>query len=225
MKKTKHGRGLALGAIFFAAMSVALTGLLLTGGLSGMDQTGFEMAAAMRTDGWTSFFRGLTHLGSAMVLAPLGTVLIVALYVKGLRAEAVALLVTLAGGELLNELLKAVFARPRPTDFHLIPLPDSFSFPSGHAMIAPAFYGMIAFLLSRWLDGRAWAWIIQSATFLMVVLLGTSRVYLGVHFPSDVLAGFCFAACGYCIVRYGYERHLERQNAPVRPILPSSSQH
>jgi undecaprenyl-diphosphatase len=202
-------------------MSVALICLYMTGKVHGIDEAGFAMATAVRAEMWTSFLGGLTYLGSGIVLAPAGVVLIVAFYAKKRRAEALALLLILAGGELLNELLKAVFARPRPTDFHLIPLPDSFSFPSGHAMIAPAFYCMLAFLVSRWLRGKAWAIIVQIVTILLVLLLGASRVYLGVHYLSDVLTGFCLAMCGYFLVRYGFERHLERQPAPASPILPS----
>lgn len=221
MKKKNAGRGLAIGAVLFAAMSVALIGLYLTGKVHGIDDAGIVMATAVRNEMWTSFFAALTYLGSGVVLAPVGVVLIVALYAKKRRAEALTLLLTLGGGELLNELLKAVFARPRPTDFHLIPLPDSFSFPSGHAMIAPAFYCMLAYLVSRWIGGIAWTTIVQTVTLLMVILLGASRVYLGVHYLSDVLTGFCLAMCGYFLVRYGYERHLERQPAPASSILPS----
>ncbi|WP_236707874.1 phosphatase PAP2 family protein [Brevibacillus choshinensis] len=221
MTKKNAGRGIAMGAVLFAAMSAALIGLYMTGKVNGIDEAGIAMATALRTDMWTSFFEVLTYLGSGVVLAPVGVVLIVALYAKKRRAEALTLLLTLGGGEVLNELLKAVFARPRPTDFHLIPLPDSFSFPSGHAMIAPAFYCMLAYLVSRWLGGKAWPTVIQAATILMVILLGASRVYLGVHYFSDVLTGFCLAMCGYFLVRYGYERHLERQPAPASPILPS----
>ncbi|QRG70551.1 phosphatase PAP2 family protein [Brevibacillus choshinensis] len=217
----RNGRGVAIGAVLFAAMSVALISLYMTGKVNGMDETGFALAADIRTEAWTSFFTALTYLGSGVVLAPVGVVLIVALFAKKLRAEALTLLLTLGGGELLNELLKAVFARPRPTDVHLIPLPDSFSFPSGHAMIAPAFYCMLAYLVSRWLRGSAWATIVQVVTVILVVLLGASRVYLGVHYASDVLTGFCLAMCGYFLVRYGYERHLERQPAPASPIVPS----
>lgn len=221
MTKKSAGRGLAVGGVLFAAMSVALISLYLTGKVNGMDEAGFALAADVRSDAWTSFFAALTYLGSGVVLAPVGVVVIVLLYVKKLRAEALTLLLTLGGGELLNELLKAVFARPRPTDFHLIPLPDSFSFPSGHAMIAPAFYCMLAYLVSRLLKGTAWATIIQVVTLFLVAFLAASRVYLGVHYTSDVLTGFCLAMCGYFLVRYGYERHLERQPAAASPIVPS----
>lgn len=222
MTKTKQGMVTAVGAVFFAVMSVVMIGLFLTDRVARIDQLGFGLATAIRSEGVTSFFSALTYLGNAVVLAPLGVVLIVGLFVAHLRAEAVTLILTLGGGELLNELFKAVFARPRPDDFHLILLPDSFSFPSGHAMIAPAFYCMLAYLLSRWQEGRAWASLIQPVIGLMVVLLATSRVYLGVHYPSDVLAGFFLAMSGYLAVRFGYERHQENKHTPVRPILPSS---
>lgn len=213
-----HGKKLASGSVVFFALAVLLIGMYLAGKVEGMDQAGFALAAGLRTEWLTAFFRALTNFGSAVVLAPLGAVLIIWLYARKRRAESVAVLLTLGGGELLNEALKAVFARERPTVFHLIEVPDSFSFPSGHAMIAPAFYLMLAYLASREYAGKTWVPILQPLTCLFVVLLAASRVYLGVHFPSDVLTGFCFSLCAYFFVRYGYERHLARRHAPVRPL-------
>jgi len=221
LTRTKNGKGLAAASVAFAVLSAWMMGLLLTENVSGMDRAGFALAVAWRSEGLTSFFQTLTQLGSAVVLAPVGVVLIVFLFVRRQRAEAVCLLLTLGGGELLNKLLKVVFARSRPTDFQLVALPDSFSFPSGHAMIAPAFYCMLALLASRWLQAQRWAVLVQPLTFALVILLSLSRVYLGVHFLSDVVTGFCLAMSGYCFVRYGYGRHLERKRASVGQIAPT----
>ncbi|MFD2371973.1 phosphatase PAP2 family protein [Brevibacillus sp. GCM10020057] len=220
MTGTKNKAVLMTGSVIFAIMSVVWTGLLVTDNVKGLDAAGFAAAKALRTEELTAFFQVLTQLGNAVVLAPLGVVVIASLYAMRMRAEALCLLLTLGGGELLNELLKAVFARARPSDFHLIALPDSFSFPSGHAMIAPAFYCMLALIAARWLEGRRWAVLVQPLTFAVVILLGLSRVYLGVHFMSDVLTGFCLSMTGYCLVRYGYERYLENR----RPSVPKMVQ-
>lgn len=221
MIQSKRGAGLIAIAVVFAAIAAAMIGLFLTGRVRGMDDAGFAAAAFLRTEEWTSFFHVFTYLGSAVVLAPLGITIIVYLFVKRWKAEAIALLLVLGGGELLNEMMKAIFARPRPTDFHLIPLPESFSFPSGHAMIAPAFYCMLAFFISRWQEKKGWAVFVQPLMLALVVLLSVSRVYLGVHFLSDIVTGFSLAMCGYCFVRYGYERHLERKRDTVQPVIPT----
>ena len=88
-------------------------------------------------------------------------------------------------------------------------------------MIAPAFYCMLAFFISRWKEKKRWAVFVQPLMLALVVLLSVSRVYLGVHFLSDVVTGFCLAMCGYCFVRYGYERHLERKRDTVQPVIPT----
>lgn len=219
MNGTNNGTVLLAGSVIWAMLAVAMMGLLVTDNVGGLDEAGFAAVKAWRSEGLTAFFQALTQLGSAVVLAPLGVVVIAFLYVRRLRAEALCLLLTLGGGELLNELLKAVFARSRPTAVHLIALPDSFSFPSGHAMIAPAFYCMLALLAARWLAGKRWAVLVQPVTFAVVVLLGFSRVYLGVHYLSDVLAGFGLSMAGYCLVRYGYERHAESNRTSVAQVV------
>jgi undecaprenyl-diphosphatase len=92
---------------------------------------------------------------------------------------------------LLNALLKLLFARERPALQTLIPLPESYSFPSGHAMSALAVYGAIAVVVIA-LAPRARAAVL-AVTVLLVLAIGLSRLYLGVHWPLDVLAGFAAA--------------------------------
>jgi len=86
--------------------------------------------------------------------------------------------------------LKTAFQRARPDIQHLIAV-GGYSFPSGHAMVATVFYGMLGYLI--WLNLRErskTAWIVPVLTALLIFSIGVSRIYLGVHFPSDVLAGF-----------------------------------
>lgn len=104
--------------------------------------------------------------------------------------ETVVLFSSLAGGWLLNTMLKLAFHRTRPDIQPLIEV-GGYSFPSGHAMISTAFYGMLVYLL--WLNLRQRSkptWPVMVLGLCLVFLIGASRVYLGVHFPSDVLAGF-----------------------------------
>ena len=96
---------------------------------------------------------------------------------------------SLPGALVLEFTIKHTVRRPRPEPFFGYPLPHSYSFPSGHALFAVACYGMLASLaipliLSRWRRKVLWA-----ATILLVAAIGFSRVYLGVHYPSDVLGG------------------------------------
>lgn len=133
----------------------------------------------------------ITQMGSAAF--EIGLLLVVGgyfLFHLNHVAETVMLSVSLAGGWLLNVLLKEIFQRSRPDIVHLVQA-GGYSFPSGHAMIATAFYGMLGYLL--WVNLRRKskpAWFVILLTFVLVIAIGTSRVYLGVHYPSDIIAGF-----------------------------------
>lgn len=219
MSMTNKATGLIVGAVIFAALSGIMIRLFLTESVAAMDQAAFQLVSSLRSEMLTSFFSGITNLGGGAVLAPLGVVLVIWMYVKGHRAEAAAIALTLVAGDLLNELLKAVFARPRPEGFHLIELPDSFSYPSGHAMVSPAFYGMLAYIISGWLREKRGSLYIQPVVFLFVTLIAVSRVYLGVHYLSDVLTGFCLSMVFYFLTRAGYDRWMEGRRDIVRPLV------
>ncbi len=110
------------------------------------------------------------------------------------RRDAVTVVAAVIGSEILSEVLKIGFQRPRPQPFFGYPAPDSFSFPSGHALTAVCFYSVLAYLLTRRigpLAGRIAVWTVAAAMFL---LIGFSRIYLGVHYPSDVLGGYAAGA-------------------------------
>ncbi|PYQ56015.1 MAG: hypothetical protein DMF78_00220 [Acidobacteria bacterium] len=141
----------------------------------------------------TAIVIAATELGSPAVLLP-GTVIasFVFLRLRRLRA-AILLLVTMVGATLLNWLLKLLFQRTRPVPFFGLDAPSSYSFPSGHALASFCFYGALAALVtarlrSRWLRLAIWA-----LAALVIVAVGFTRIYLGVHYASDVIAGYAAA--------------------------------
>lgn len=133
-------------------------------------------------------FRGATIIGSDIVIWPVIAVLFGVCWWQGRRAIAWILIGEAIAEIAMNNLLKALFTRPRPTLFDKIGLPASWSFPSGHAMSAMAIWGGIAAVLVALAPARKP--LIVPLAALLVVLIGTSRVYLGVHWPSDVLGGW-----------------------------------
>ena len=159
--------------------------------------------------------RDLTALGSAPVLTLF--VLAVAGFLAARRQYHALglLLVATVGGILLNEFLKATFARPRPAaSFHLTEV-RSMSFPSGHAMESATIYLTIAALLARLVRTRVLQlYFIAVASFLTFVV-GLSRVYLGVHYPTDVLAGWT-AGLGWSLLCWAAARYLQ-QRGTVEP--------
>jgi undecaprenyl-diphosphatase len=98
--------------------------------------------------------------------------------------------VTILGALLLSASLKMALPRARPDPFFGVPLPHSGSFPSGHALIAMSFFGGLAAVTARRTPRRVLKIAIWSAALAAILLVGLSRIYLGVHYPSDVLAGY-----------------------------------
>lgn len=105
------------------------------------------------------------------------------------RREMEALAICLAGGAALSFLLKSLFHRSRPDLFRVVQ-ETGYSFPSGHALVTMCFYGMLAFLIMRTTPYWRWRLVITILTLLLSVAIGISRIYLGVHYPTDVIAGY-----------------------------------
>jgi undecaprenyl-diphosphatase len=141
----------------------------------------------------TIFMRGITLLGSMEVLLPAILIVLTFLLVRGKRYEAIVLAVTMAGGMILNIVLKLSFHRSRPDPFFNLAAPPSYAFPSGHALLALCFYGVMARILSDSWRSRELRWMVWSVAVCLIGLIGLSRIYLGVHYPSDVLAGYAAA--------------------------------
>lgn len=153
-------------------------------------------------------FRWLTHFGEPLVLIVLGIAVALALWVAKHRGLAAGWVAATAGNAILNPSLKAIFARTRPL-YEGLPSPASgYSFPSGHSSGAMVTYGMLAYLAWRLLPPR---WHVPVSMLATAVVLTTacSRVFLQVHFASDVLAGLCSGAAWLtvCIVSCEHARH------------------
>jgi membrane-associated phospholipid phosphatase len=153
----------------------------------------------------TAFLLVVTALGSLEVVGILGLIVAV---IFGVRRQWLSLgtwLAALVGGVVLNQLLKEVFARPRPYFEHPLVLETSYSFPSGHATMSLICYGMLAYFavlaLRTW---RAKMAVVFGAAFL-VLLIGFSRIYLGVHYFSDVIGGFASAGVWLSVLITGSE--------------------
>jgi len=160
--------------------------------------------------GLTSFFRVVTHFGSELFLVPFGALVVWQLAAAGRRHAAVLFAVAAAGGEALDYILKMLFRRTRPEVFFGYTLPHSYSFPSGHSMLSACFFGVLAAVAaprfpSLW--QKTAIWVTAAASTL---LIGLSRIYLGVHYPSDVAAGFAAAVIWVVSVRAGYQVWLRR---------------
>lgn len=138
--------------------------------------------------------RDMTSLGSAAVLIFITAVVIFYLMIAGRMAGAMFVLMAVAGGQFLSSVLKLGVDRPRPELVSHLADVHTLSFPSGHAMMSAVTYLTLGALLARVVRGRALRIYVLGVAVLATFLVGASRVYLGVHWPSDVLAGWCAGA-------------------------------
>jgi hypothetical protein len=136
----------------------------------------------------------ITQLGAHFVIGGAAGITALAMWRQGRRQDAWTVIVSTGGAMAINTLLKNIFQRQRPIErARRITLPDSHSFPSGHSLLSAATYPIVAhhFVQNRSVATQA---VVHTLTSLTILSVGFSRVYFGVHFPSDVLGGF---AAGY----------------------------
>ena len=93
---------------------------------------------------------------------------------------------------LFNQSLKVLFQRERPVGYNLIDA-SGYSFPSGHAMVSMAFYGLLIYIIYRLVKNKTLRNILIFINVIIIILIGISRVYLGVHFMTDIIAGYCMS--------------------------------
>lgn len=129
---------------------------------------------------------------------------------RGYRTSAALVAITMFGGVCLDGALKLAFHRPRPAPYFGLPTPGTFSFPSGHSLMSLCFYGVVAYLVSVHVDSPRWRFTLRACGVVMVLLVGISRIYLGVHYPSDVLAGFAAGLVWLTAIIFAYRRIVNR---------------
>jgi len=173
----------ALSLVAFAVVAF----LTVRGKLQAFNVMLAQDVQALETPTLTGFFKILSHAGEWFVYVPAGLLLLSLPKTRihyGLPAA-----VILAASSLLNWLLKLAFAIPRPSVNPLI-LPHGYGFPSGHAMIGTAFVGALAVLCLRSSLPKTGTVFLVASAVIFILLTGFGRVYLGVHTPGDVLAGY-----------------------------------
>ncbi|MEW9673478.1 phosphatase PAP2 family protein [Ammoniphilus sp. 3BR4] len=160
------------------------------------------------------FFLLITYLGSGYFLFPLLGFLIIILCYQRQYTIALIFLVNYLGVHVLNDLLKEFFERERPSLYHLVS-EDSYSFPSGHAMNSLAFYALLAYHFCKKQynesDLLIPLWLFSG---ILILLIGTSRIYLGVHYFTDIIGGYLSGLTWLFISIYLYKR-VERGSSLV----------
>jgi undecaprenyl-diphosphatase len=180
---------------------VMLAGHVRSGTTQAFDESVIRWLGAHHTSTLDAIMVEITALGTGVVVMMIVAVAALFLVLTEHKYSAILLVASAAGGIVLDGVLKLGFNRPRPSIFVPAVHTVSSSFPSGHAMSAAVVYTTVAYLAAR-LHKRRWArWLVMMTAFVVIALISFSRLYLGVHYPSDVLAGIAIglAWAGFCM--------------------------
>jgi undecaprenyl-diphosphatase len=159
-----------------------------------VDQSLVDFTVAQRNDWLTGFARAWTLLGSAWIVAPVVTVAAVALALQRRLPAAIVVVASSAGCAIAVGAVKASVARPRPPISGRLVNAVGAAFPSGHSAQSVACYAALAWAVTTRIELRSTRTLVWSGAALVALGVGWSRIYLGVHWPSDVLGGWSLAA-------------------------------
>jgi len=155
----------------------------------------------------TPIAKFITNFGGAIFLsiATIALLLLIKNKKIGLSIFSNIVIITI-----LNQLLKRILRRPRPTEFRIVE-ETGYSFPSGHSMVSMAFYGYLIYLIYRYIKNKYIKWSLIVLLSILICLIGISRIYLGVHYTSDVLGGFLLSI-SYLVVYISLIKNLKIKN-------------
>jgi undecaprenyl-diphosphatase len=195
------------GALLVAAIAVVLFAVVAALVAAGAADA-FDRDLRLAIHGWsapwqewlTPIVRAISGLGSTLVLLALCAVASLTVYALNRRRIAFSLALTLVATMLANTALKLMFVRERPEPFYGDFL-DSHSFPSGHSAFSCCFYLSIAAIAAAYARTNAQRTAIFAAAAILIAAIGFSRVYLGVHYPTDVLGGWLVGIVGVAVAR------------------------
>ena len=164
-----------------------LTILVLKKGVLNIDSNSYNFIKNnFINDSLTPYIKIFTNLGGALILIIMS--ILIMFFIKDKKVS-IAIIVNLVIVFLLNQGLKLIFQRARPDNVNWLVDEIGYSFPSGHAMVSMAFYGFLIYLTYK-LINKKYKWFLIVLLSIIIIFVGISRIYLGVHYLSDILAGF-----------------------------------
>ena len=218
------------GVLLSAGLVLALLGLwgvsqltedVLEGDTAELDGTVLLWLNQHATPRLDHFAVQVTAVGDTLVLALLTIVVAALLWLLGRRSYTMLLILSVGGAALMTPVLKGLFDRPRPQLFEWRAhyAPTSLAYPSGHATMSMVTFITIAFIIHRLSTSRSVSLLSAAFAAFVIGLIGLSRLYLGVHYPSDVIAGYVvgFAWATFCaVIIEAMQNHTLQRAAAAR---------
>lgn len=164
-----------------------------------LDVKGYEIISKLiKIEGTKNILKFITNIGGTITLITLAGVSLLISIIKHKKEIGIAIVANLSISALLNTVLKHIIQRDRPIGYRLID-ETGYSFPSGHSMNSMAFYGFMIYLIYKFVKNKYIKYIAITILSILIVSIGISRIYLGVHYTSDVIAGF-LVSISYLII-------------------------
>lgn len=189
--KIKNNKNILYISIPFLLVILLITSKVIVGKELYIDKLAYHLfIEKLRNDKLTTFMKLATKLSNpeVMIVIAIISIIICIKFIKNKKLS-LGIILNLAGITLINQILKFIFRRERPTGYRLIEM-SGYSFPSGHAMASLAFYGLLIYITKRLIKNKYLKILLIILNIAIIILIGVSRIYLGVHYLSDVLTGY-----------------------------------
>ena len=196
-------------ALISLSLFILIAIKLILDNLSSFDNYIYNLIINLESTKGDTFFGTITNLGNYLFIAVLTIIISIIFFIRKSK-ESFLVLINSFNVVVLSQVLKIIFARERPT-VALIES-TSYSFPSAHAMIAFGFYGFLIYLINRNNIAKKIKIITTICLSIIILLVGISRIYLGYHFASDVLASFFFTCAYLMLFILIFEKKLFNKN-------------
>ena len=189
--KIKNNKNILYISIPFLLVILLITSKVIVGKELYIDKLAYHLfIEKLRNDKLNTFMKLATKLSNpeVMIVIAIISIIICIKFIKNKKLS-LGIILNLAGITLINQILKFIFRRERPTGYRLIEM-SGYSFPSGHAMASLAFYGLLIYITKRLIKNKYLKILLIILNIAIIILIGVSRIYLGVHYLSDVLTGY-----------------------------------
>lgn len=192
--------------LLFSILFIGILDNVLDEDIYNFDIAGYEFVTTKMSDTVTWFAKIITKMASPVILGLIAFSIFFAVKNKKIKYSVIVNLIVAA---LLNFIIKNIIQRPRPMGHRLID-ETGYSFPSGHSMVSMAFYGYLIYIINKNVESKIIKVVSTIILLILIILIGLSRVYLGVHYTSDVCGGFCIAV-SYLMLYTGVLNWIENR--------------